>query len=87
MNGMMIIPLLALIFLIISFFAKVPGGVMLAAITLGLVVLQVALGLLGHESAIFGLLHGINALALFSVAVMAGVRAKAAAPSGERVAA
>jgi hypothetical protein len=60
---------------------------MLAAITLGLVVLQVALGLLGHESAIFGLLHGINALALFSVAVMAGVRAKAAAPSGERVAA
>ena len=86
MNGMMLIPLIALIFLIISFFAKVPGGIAWAATVFGLVVLQVALGLFGHENAIFGLLHGINALAVFSVALMAGKRVSsvAAPTSGER---
>ena len=81
MNGMMLIPLIALIFLIISFFAKVPGGVMWAAITFGLVLLQVTLGILGHEGAIFGALHGANALAIFSIAMMAGMRAKTDAPA------
>jgi hypothetical protein len=74
MNGMMVIPALALIFLIISFFAKVPGGVAWAALVLGAVVLQVTLGLLGHSAAIWGGLHGINALVLFSLAVYAGMR-------------
>ena len=73
-NGTMIIPLLALVFLIISFFAKVPGGVKWAAITFGLVVVQVLLGMLGHGVPGLGALHGINALALFGVAVMAGKR-------------
>jgi hypothetical protein len=73
-NGMMVIPLLALIFLIVSFFAKVPGGVKWAALVLLAVVVQVALGLFGHEAAIFGLLHGVNALVLFSLAVWAGKR-------------
>ena len=75
MNGMMVIPALAVILLILSFFAKLPGGVKWAAIVLGLVVLQVALGIGGHSAAIFGLLHGLNALALFSSAVYAGRRA------------
>jgi hypothetical protein len=74
MNGMMVIPALALIFLIVSFFAKVPGGIMWAALVLAAVVLQVTLGLLGHEAAIWGGLHGINALVLFSLAVYAGMR-------------
>jgi asparagine N-glycosylation enzyme membrane subunit Stt3 len=74
MNGMMVIPALALLFLIVSFFAKVPGGIMWAALVLGAVVLQVTLGLLGHEAAIWGGLHGINALVLFSLAVYAAVR-------------
>ena len=74
MNGMMVIPLLALVFLIISFFAKVPGGVKWAAAVFVAVIVQVALGLFGHEAAIFGLLHGANALLLFSLAVMAGKR-------------
>ena len=76
MNGMMIIPLLALVLLIVSFFAKVPGGIRNAAIILGLVVLQVALGLFGHSNAYIGMLHGINALALFTMALLTarGVR-------------
>jgi hypothetical protein len=81
MNGMLLIPLIALIFLIISFFAKVPGGVMWAAIAFVLVLLQVTLGILGHEGAIFGALHGMNALAIFSVALMAGIRAKTDLPA------
>ena len=76
MNGMMLIPLVALILLIVSFFAKVPGGVGRAAIVFGLVVLQVALGRFGHEIPILGGLHGLNALLLFGAAIMAGIRAK-----------
>jgi hypothetical protein len=75
-NGMMVIPALALLLLIASFFTKLPGAVKWAALVLLLVVLQVALGLLGHGAAIFGALHGLNALLLFSAAVMAGLRAK-----------
>ncbi len=78
MNGMMLIPLLALIFLVVSFFAKVPGGVKWAAFVLLAVVVQVALGLFGREAAVFGALHGLNALVLFSLAVMAGKRVKSA---------
>ena len=74
MNGMMVIPALALILLIVSFFAKVPGGVMWAGLVLLTVVVQVFLGFFGHEAAIWGGLHGINALFLFSLAVYAGLR-------------
>ena len=83
MNGMMVIPLLALLFLIVSFFAKVPGGVKWAALVFLAVIVQVTLGLFGHEAAIFGLLHGMNALLLFSLAVMAGKRVSTRTP--ERV--
>ena len=76
LNGMMLIPLVALILLIVSFFSKVPGGVGRAALVLVLVVVQVTLGLFGSEIPILGGLHGINALILFGTAVMAGVRAK-----------
>ncbi len=74
-NGMMVIPALALILLIVSFFAKIPGGPKWAALVLLAVVVQVALGIFGNENAIFGGLHGINALILFSLAVVAGRRA------------
>ena len=83
MNGMMIIPLIALIFLIVSFFAKVPGGIARAATVFALVVLQVLLGLFGHESAYIGLLHGLNALAVFGSSVMAGMLAKAPARTAD----
>jgi uncharacterized protein DUF6220 len=76
--GTMVIPIVALLFLISSFFAKVPGGVKWAAITFGLVVLQVALGLFSHELAGLGWLHGANALVLFAVAVMSGMRVRRA---------
>ena len=79
MNGMMLIPLIALILLTVSFFAKVPGGIAAAGGLLALIVLQVALGIYGREIAISGLLHGINALIIFGGAIQAGrLPAKAA---------
>jgi hypothetical protein len=76
-NGMMIIPILALVFLIVSFFAKVPKGVLWAGLVLVFTVIQVVLGLLGHSHAIAGGIHGANALVLFGLAVMAFMRSKA----------
>ena len=87
LNGMMLIPLLTLLLLVFSFFAKVPGAVRNALILLGLVVLQVFLGIFSHSLPAAILLHALNAFAIFSVAVMTGVRAKGSAPAvgGERV--
>jgi hypothetical protein len=73
-NGSMIIPLLALVFFVLSFFAKVPGGVKWAGFTLIAVVVQVLLGMFAHALPQLGMLHGLNALILFGVAVTAGQR-------------
>jgi len=92
MNGMVVIPALALLLVVSSFFAKVPKGVVFALAVLGLVVLQVTLGLMGHSIAFLGALHGINAMVLFSVAAWTGLRvarmtrAADAEPHTERVA-
>ena len=76
-NGTILIPLVSLILLVVSFFAKVRGGVMLAAVVFGLILLQVlVLPALSREvGAGFGALHGVNALVLMGVAMMAAKRA------------
>lgn len=91
-NGTVLIPLVALILLVVSFFAKVPGGVKYAAGIFGLIVLQViVLPMLSREvGSGFGALHGINALVLMGVAIMAAQRARttvAATPATESVSA
>jgi len=90
-NGAIVIPLLALLLLVFSFFAKVPGGVKWAGIVLLLVVLQATLGIAGYSVPLLGALHGLNALLLFSTALYAGLRvrrmvATPAVESPERVA-
>jgi hypothetical protein len=72
--GTMVIPLIALVLLIVSFFAGVAGGVKWAAIVFGLVVLQVLLAFVGAAAPAVGALHGLNALALIAVAGIAGSR-------------
>lgn len=74
MNGMLI-PVVALIFLIVSFFAKVADGVKWASIVLLLAIIQVAMGLSGVVW--LGPLHGINAFLLLGAALYAGKRAVA----------
>ena len=82
-NGEMLIPLLALVLLVISFFAKVAGGTRWALYILGLIVVQVILGVAQGDVPFLGLLHGLNAFAIFVVAVLTARRTKvdAAAPS------
>ena len=48
-GGIFVISVISLLFLISSFFAKVPGGIRWALIVLGVTVLQVALGLFSHS--------------------------------------
>ncbi len=87
-NGLLLIPLISLILLLVSFFAKVRGGVPLAAGIVGLVILQViVLPMLSREvGSGFGALHGVNALVLLGVAIAAGRRASSVTtPVAERV--
>ncbi len=74
MNGMMVMPVLALLLLIASFFSRVRGAWKWALGVLVLVALQIVLGLAGHSVSFLGALHGVNALILFSVALYTGWR-------------
>lgn len=69
-NGTMLIPVLALALVIVSFFVRgVAGARKWAGIVLLVVVVQATLGILGHVMAIWGALHGLNALLLFAAAL------------------
>jgi hypothetical protein len=81
-NGFFVIPGLALLLLIISFFTKVRGATRWAVIVFVLVIVQGQLGGLGHDFPLAGALHGLNALALFGAAIYAGRRLRAAAAVG-----
>jgi hypothetical protein len=74
MVGQMVIPLLAIALLVIAFFAKVPGGAKWAGFVLLAVVVQIMLGMFAHGAPMLGLLHGLNALILFSLAMLAARR-------------
>lgn len=74
--GTIAIPLVSLALLIVSFFARIPGGVKWAAIVFAVVVLQVVLAFVAFAAPVVGALHGINAL------VLAGVAGTAARQAG-----
>lgn len=86
-NGFVLIPLTSLVLLIVSFFAKVPRGITLAATLFGLVILQaIVLPALSREVGPgFGAVHGLNAMVILGLAYMSGKRASAtiAAPTVE----
>ena len=68
-NGQLLIPLVGLILLIISFFAKVPEGVKWAGDGLrSASCVQVGLGIFGHSLPALGFIHGFCALLLFWLA-------------------
>lgn len=75
-TGERVFPLLALLLLIISFFAKVSKGVVLALVLLALVLLQTVTGLYGDRMPYLGLVHGLNAFLIFGAAMAAAMRAK-----------
>lgn len=84
MSGTMLIPLIGLILLVVSPFAKVPRGVLWAAAVLVLIVIQVSLGIMAHEMPALGMFHGINALLLFSTSFMAGQRVRVRSSAAEQ---
>lgn len=73
-NGTVIIPLVAIVLLIISFFAKIPGGSKWAGYVLGDVVLQFLLAMIAFGVPAIGILHGLNAFVLAGLAYTAGYR-------------
>jgi uncharacterized membrane protein YphA (DoxX/SURF4 family) len=85
MNGMIVMPVLALALLVVSFFTRFPKAVQWAGLVLLLVVVQIGLGVFGHQLPALGALHGLNALLLFSMAVHSGrrVRGGTADPTGQ----
>jgi heme A synthase len=79
-GGQIVVPLVALALLIVAFFARIPGGVQAALVVLALVVLQVILGMVGHEVPWLGALHALNAFLIFGAGLAASRRAKLAEP-------
>jgi hypothetical protein len=76
--GERVIPPLALLLLIVSFFAKVSKGVVIALVLLVLVVLQTVSGLYADGMPYLGLFHGLNAFLIFGAAMAAAMKAKGA---------
>jgi len=62
--GAIVVALLAIILLIVSFFAKIPGGVKWASFVFLAVLLQWIIAIVSFETPALGFLHGANALAI-----------------------
>jgi hypothetical protein len=78
-GGVILIPLTGLILLIVSFFAKVPRGVTLAAaIVVSIIVQYLAAVFAEPQEPLLGLVHGLNAFILFGLAVFAARSARVA---------
>ena len=78
MSGTLLIPVVALLLLIVSFFAKVPRGVVIALVVVLSTALQIFMGIAAHSNPALGLVHGLNAFILFGAAVAAVQAAKGA---------
>ena len=78
--GMTVIPLLAIVLFIVSFFAAkhVSQAVKWAGFVLLAVIVQIVLGLAAHSVPALGLLHGLNAFVVLGTAAMASRRASVA---------
>ena len=77
LNGEMLIPLIAIALLVVSFKAGIPGGSRWAGYIIGLIAIQVALGLTADEVPWLITLHALNAFAILGMSLMAARRAEA----------
>jgi heme A synthase len=87
--GFYVMPVLGLVFLIVSFVAAkaVPRGRTWAAIVFVAILVQVTLAFLAFGLPAIGALHGLNALVVFGTAVRAVMltRIRTGVPAGEQV--
>ncbi|WP_062464370.1 hypothetical protein [Demequina soli] len=81
-NGTMVIPLVAIALVVVGFLTRDRRAIRWAWLTFLLVGLQIFLGLAGWGASIAGLLHGVNAIALVTVALYTGARVTPQAPPG-----
>ena len=81
-NGYMIIPALAIILLVVSFFAakSVDGAVKRGSILFVMVAVQYALGAALHDVVVLAPLHALNGFGIFAMAVVTARKAGEAAP-------
>jgi hypothetical protein len=75
--GAMAVALVAIVLLLVSFFAKIEGGVKWAGIVFLVVLLQWVLAIVAFSAPVVGALHGLNAFVMFGVAMSAAQQAKA----------
>ena len=75
-SGERVIPVIAVLLLIVSFFAKVSKGVAIAVAIAVLVALQVVSGQKGDHIPYLGLWHGLGAFLIFGAAMAAAMEAK-----------
>lgn len=73
-NGSFVIPIAALLLLVSSFLVHARGAIRWAVIVLVLTALQAELGFASHDIPISGAIHGLNALALFTTALITARR-------------
>jgi hypothetical protein len=85
LNGMILIPALALALLVVSFFVRDKTLLRWAVLVFVLVMVQSqVLPYAGREVPVFGALHGLNALLVFAAALVTWGKAKTPAPAAER---
>jgi uncharacterized membrane protein YphA (DoxX/SURF4 family) len=80
--GTVLIPLIGLILLIVSFFAKVNRGVVLAAAIVVSIIVQYFSAVIADSTPWIGLVHGLNAFVLLGLSVAAANAAKSETPEG-----
>jgi hypothetical protein len=76
--GTILIPLSGLLLLIVSFFAKIPRGVGLAAAIVVSIIVQYFSAVIADSAPYVGLIHGLNAFILLGLTVAAAMAAKGA---------
>jgi hypothetical protein len=74
--GALAVSLVALVLLVLAFFARVEGGVRWAALIVVDVVVQWGLAAAGSGSPAVGALHGVNAFVMFGLGMMAAAAAR-----------
>jgi hypothetical protein len=74
--GAIVVSVVAIVLLVVAFFAHIEGGVRWAALILADVIVQWGLAAAGSSSPAVGGLHGINAFVMFGLGMMAATAAR-----------
>ncbi len=84
-SGMYVIPALAVILVVVGYLSHVHGALGYALTVAGLVIMQVAFGMMAPSFTFLAFLHGLNALALFATVLLAAnhVRTQGRTPVGQ----